>query len=539
MPHLLRGVRVLQSAGLIEMGRPRQLLYASRATRSLGAIAGACAASARRDPDRAAIIDDEGATTYAELDARTTALARAWLANGLSIETTVGVLCRDHRQAVEAMVAVGKLGGRLVLLNTGFSGPQLADVARREGVDVLVADADLAPQLDGLERHIPTYVAYGEVDGMPSTCDLIERESLCDAVESVPWPKTNRGFVLLTGGTTGTPKGAPRTVRSPLVAAQFLERIPMRRGDVVLVAAPIFHGTGMSQFTIAFALGCTVVLRRRFDAAGTMRAMRAHQVTMLVAVPTMLQRIVAFEEGQLRRALPSLRVILSAGAPLTAGLGERVVERFGPVLHNLYGCTEVALATIATAEDWTAAPGTVGRPPTGVVVRIVDDQDQVITRPDVSGRIFVGNPLAFDGYSGGGTKPQLEGLLGTGDLGHWDADGRLFVDGRDDDMIVSGGENVFAGEIDDLVSAMPGVVEVATIGVPDEEFGQRLRVYLVREDDHPTEDEVKEAVRVRLARFKVPREVMVVDDIPYTATGKVARGMLIKQAVRSHRSTEE
>jgi fatty-acyl-CoA synthase len=310
-----------------------------------------------------------------------------------------------------------------------------------------------------------------------------------------------------------------------LAAAQFLERIPQKRGDVVYIAAPTFHGTGLSQFIMAFSLGSTVVVRRRFDALATLEGIANHGATVVVMVPTMLQRVLALGPDVLAaHDTSALRIIVCAGAALPADLGNRATAAFGPVIHNFYGCTEVALATVAMPDDWAAAPGTVGKAPRGVDVRLYDADDREIKTPHTSGRIFVNNGLQFEGYSGGGTKPFIGKLMGTGDIGHWDDGGRLFVDGRDDDMIVSGGENVFPAEIESLVVDMPGVVDVATLPVEDADFGTRLSMFVVTEPGTSlTSDDVAAHIRSNLARFKVPRDIVFVDAIPYTPTGKVAR----------------
>jgi fatty-acyl-CoA synthase len=413
------------------------------------------------------------------------------------------------------MIACGKLGTRLVLLNTGFSRIQLADVAAREGVSALVYDEEFADLLSGVPASTRRFVA---------SSDLEELISMYSGAAFGP-PAKQAGMVLLTGGTTGTPKGAPRQVRSPLTAAQFLDRVPLRRGDVVLIAAPVFHGTGLTQFIMTLALGSTMVFHRRFDALATLQGISEHRATALIVVPTMLQRILALGPEILDRYdTSSLRLIMSAGALLPTDLGNRVMDAFGPVLHNLYGSTECAVATVATPADWLAAPGTAGLPPVGCRVRLYDESDRLISEPGVTGRIFVGNGLSFGGYTGGGHKDMIDGLLSTGDLGHLDAAGRLFVDGRDDDMIVSGGENVFPIEVENLVEAMPGVAEVASVGVADEEFGQRLRLFVVLDEDATLDgDAIRSHVRENLARFKVPREVVFLSELPRTATGKVAR----------------
>jgi fatty-acyl-CoA synthase len=212
-----------------------------------------------------------------------------------------------------------------------------------------------------------------------------------------------------------------------------------------------------------------------------------------------------------------------SGSALPGDLALRFMDRFGDILYNLYGSTEVAWASIATPEDLRAAPGTAGRPPPGTVVRLVDDDGHTIG-PARRGRIFVGNSLLFSGYTDKSTKPILDGLMATGDTGHLDDAGRLFVDGRDDDMIVSGGENVFPREVEDLLADHPAVLECVVIGVPDDEFGQRLKAFVVlRPGREAGAEELRTYVRDRLARYKVPREVVFIDALPRNATGKVVR----------------
>jgi fatty-acyl-CoA synthase len=201
------------------------------------------------------------------------------------------------------------------------------------------------------------------------------------------------------------------------------------------------------------------------------------------------------------------------------------MDQYGDNLYNIYGSTEVAYATVATPEDLRAAPGTAGRPPWATVVRIYDDSGTEVA-PGESGRIFVGNTLLFEGYTGGGHKDMLGELMATGDVGRFDEDGRLFVEGRDDEMIVSGGENVFPAEVEDCLARHDGVVEAAAIGVDDEDFGKRLRAFVVLSDRQLDEDALKEHVKGNLARYKVPREIVVVDELPRNATGKVLKGRL-------------
>ena len=199
------------------------------------------------------------------------------------------------------------------------------------------------------------------------------------------------------------------------------------------------------------------------------------------------------------------------------------------MLYNLYGSTEVAYAATAGPEDLAIAPECVGRPPRGTHVRIIDQNGKDAPVGTI-GRIFVRSPLSFEGYTSGETKDTLpDGSMASGDVGHLDAAGRLYVDGRDDDMVLSGGENVFPQEVEELLHAHPSVVEAAVIGVEDEMFGQRLAAYLVVSEPLSDED-VRDYVRAHLARYKVPRDVVFLDELPRNPTGKVLKRLLLAAA---------
>jgi acyl-CoA synthetase (AMP-forming)/AMP-acid ligase II len=245
----------------------------------------------------------------------------------------------------------------------------------------------------------------------------------------------------------------------------------------------------------------------------------------------MLQRMLELPAETIDRYdLSALRVIAVSGSALPGELALKVMDRFGDVLYNLYGSTEVAWATIATPEDLRAAPGTAGRPPRGTVIKLVDEQGREVA-PGETGRIFVGNEMAMEAYTAGDSKQILGGLMSSGDVGHFDSDGRLFVDGRDDEMIVSGGENVFPREVEDLLAGHEHVDEVAVIGVDDEEFGQRLVAFVVPAPGAKADEAaLKEHVKVSLARFKVPREIAFLDELPRNATGKVLKRELAERA---------
>jgi acyl-CoA synthetase (AMP-forming)/AMP-acid ligase II len=518
-------VRTLARAGTLRPTRPDRAVRSLNALRRWGpTLAAGYVGAAIRYQNEPAIIDELGTLTFGEVERRTNALANGLAHRGVREGQGVAIMCRNHRGFVEASIACAKLGAHALYLNTAFAGPQVTDVVEREDPVALIYDQEFLPVVDDASGGRRGFVAWLETPGeaaQPSLEDLIASSD----DTPLPPPAAPGRTVILTSGTTGKPKGANRSSPSSLLpAAALLSVIPLRAREPTVIAAPLFHSWGFAHMFLSTVLASTLVLRRRFDPEDTLRAVAEHRATALIVVPVMLQRILELPaEVRARHDVSSLRVIAASGSALTGPLAERVMDAFGEKLYNLYGSTEVAWASIATPQDLRAAPGTAGRPPRGTVVKILDPDWHELPA-DQPGRIFVGSEMLFEGYTGGGDKVRFGTLMSTGDVGHFDAEGRLFVDGRDDDMIVSGGENVFPDEVDGLLTAVPGVREAAVVGVPDEEFGQRLRAFVVLEPGASVgEEELKDRVRSNLARYKVPREVVFVDQLPRNATGKVLR----------------
>lgn len=520
----LEAVGVLARAGMLN---PRQGLATVAALRRWKEVTPAgYAAWASLTPHHEAIIDETGSLTFSQVHGRTNAIAVGLQESGVREGDKVAVLCRNHRGFVESAVAVGKLGADTLFLNTGFAGPQLTDVLDREASTGIIFDDEFTELVDsyGGER-LRVSAEQSRRGRYPSLGDLIAEH---DTTEPAPPAREGRQ-VILTSGTTGTPKGAkrPNPPRLPSTAAALLSRIPYRTGETMVVPAPLFHAWGLGHLMLAASGGCCLVLRRRFDAEKTLELVDRYGATVLAVVPVMLQRLLGLDTSVINRYDTStLRIVASSGSALPGGLAIEWMDTFGDNLYNLYGSTEVAQATIASPEDMRAAPGTAGRPPVGTVVKILDSAGQEVRQGEI-GRIFVGNRLQFDGYTGGGGKEMVDGLMSTGDMGYLDADGRLFVGGRDDDMIVSGGENVFPREVEDLLAEYPGVDDVAVIGVDDEEFGQRLKAYVVPGPGADlSEKRLLDHVKASLARYKVPREVVFLDELPRNPTGKVLKRTL-------------
>jgi acyl-CoA synthetase (AMP-forming)/AMP-acid ligase II len=522
----LHTIKTLAEAGILRPTRPDRLVNLALTLAKWGPTpAAGYAASALRYPDDPAIIDEIGTVTFKEMHERSNAIAHALADDGVKEGDNIGIMARNHRGFVEAIVAASRLGANALLLNTSFSGPQLTGVAEREKPKAIIYDEEFAEVLADAGKRRKRYIAWHdpEVDTKDESLEsLVERGDRSNVL-----PPSERGkVIILTSGTTGTPKGANRGQPKSLdPAAALLSKIPLRARENTMIAAPMFHAWGFAHFTLGMSLSSTLVLNRKFDPEKTLELTARHEATALVVVPVMIQRILELDDEVLQRYdLSKLRTVPVSGSALPGPLSERWMDTFGENLYNLYGSTEVAWATIATPEDLRKAPGTAGRPPRGTIVKLYDEEGDPVPEPGATGRIFVGNEMQFEGYTGGGNKDVIDGLMSSGDVGHFDDDGRLFIDGRDDDMIVSGGENVFPAEVEELLSGHEGVADVAVFGVDDEKFGQRLKAVVVKRKGASLDEKaVKEYVKANLAGYKVPRDVSFMDELPRTSTGKVLK----------------
>src|SRR3954452_16968198 len=526
----VHSVKTLAEAGLIKPERPDKTIRALLQIQRWGYTpAAGYAANASRYANDDAIIDELGHLTFKDVHERTNRLANAWSDAGIVEGDSIGIMCRNHRYFIESVVAASKMGVNCLLLNTAFAGPQLAEVVQREKPVALVYDEEFTELLEEAGKRRKRFIGWYDpeaTDDDHKRKDPILEDLISEGDPDAPVPPAETGrVVILTSGTTGTPKGAsrkqPETI-GPAVA--LLSRIPLKAREKTFIVAPLFHSWGFAHFTLGLMLGSTYVLKRKFDPENTLSTIAEQQATSAPMVPVMVQRIMQLpEETRTKYDLSSLRSIPLSGSALPGELAIKFMDEFGDVLYNLYGSTEVAWATIATPEDLREAPGTAGGPPRGTVLKICAEDSERELPQGETGRIFVGNEMLFEGYTGGGNKDVIDGLMSSGDVGYLDDKGRLHVSGRDDDMIVSGGENVFPREVEDLISKMDGVNEVAVIGVDDEEFGQRLKAFVSKKGSKPSEADIKAKVKSDLARYKVPREVEFLDELPRNATGKVLK----------------
>ncbi|MDE0775400.1 MAG: AMP-binding protein [Nocardioides sp.] len=519
--------KVLAGAGVIRPYSPLTLARLGRTVLQWGTgPAGGFTSLAVRSPHGIGLVDEIGQLTFGEMHARSNSLAHALRGLGVGEGDAVAIMCRNHRGFVDASIAAAKLGADSLYLNTAFAGPQLVEVLGRDTPTVLIYDEEFSELVGEADVEVKILAwTDGESTRSGSGRDVPTLEELIESRDPLDLaPPTRHGrTVILTSGTTGTPKGAPRSEAGIDAAVSLLGSIPMKYGWRTHIAAPLFHTWGFAHFALAMLLGSTMVLKRRFDPEGCLQVVADERCESIVVIPVMLQRILALpQETQNRYDLARVQVVASSGSALPGDLATTWMDQFGDNLYSTYGSTEVAYAAIAGPSELRTAPDTAGRPPYATVVKILDDQG--VEQPaGTSGRIFVGNSLLFEGYTGGGHKEVVDGLMSSGDVGRYGEDGLLYVEGRDDEMIVSGGENVFPKEVEDCLARHEAVVEVAAIGVDDDDFGKRLQAFVVRKDDTVSEDDLKAWVKQNLARYKVPREIVFLDELPRNATGKVLK----------------
>ena len=528
-------ISTMARAGVIAPMRPdKYLRIVSAMQRENMAITSGFAAAAQRCPDRAGLVDELGILTWRQIDRRADALAAALQALPGGQPEVISLMARNHRGFVDALIAANRIGADVLLLNTSFAGPAMAEVLEREGEGKSVAviyDEEFTEVVDRAVSGRPdTARIVAWTDG-PVNYPTVER-LIAEHGDREPQRASTKGrVILLTSGTTGTPKGASHSGGDPSVLKSILDRTPWRTEQPVVVVAPMFHAWGFSQLAFAASMSCTIITRRKFDPEATLELIDRHRATGLCVVPVMFDRIMELPTEVLDRySGRSLRFAAASGSRMRPDVVIAFMDRFGDVIYNNYNATEAGMIATATPRDLRAAPDTAGRPAEGTEIRILDAELNELPVGEV-GSIYVRNSTQFDGYTSGQTKEFHEGFMCSGDVGYVDDAGRLFVVGRDDEMIVSGGENVYPIEVEKTLAAHDDVAEAAVLGVDDEKFGQRLEAFVVlRPGAAATPDELKQHVREHLANFKVPRAITVLDELPRGTTGKISRKELQDRA---------
>ncbi len=519
-------VSTMVRAGVIAPLRPdKYVRIAGAMARENMSVTSGFASSAQRCGNRPGLIDELGTLTFGELDRRGDAFAAAL--QTLPSAKVVGIMARNHRGFVDALIAANRIGADVLLLNTSFAGPAMAEVVARENVDVIIYDEEFTATVDrALEDRagrpeVTRIVAWTDTEDHPLTVESL----IIDHLGLQPRRTGEKSrVILLTSGTTGTPKGARHSGGGLDTLKAILDRTPWRTEETTVIVAPMFHAWGFSQLAFAASMACTVVTRRKFDPQATMALVDKYQATGLCVVPVMFDRIMELPDHIRNRfSGRSLRFAAASGSRMRPEVVTSFMDQFGDVIYNNYNATEAGMIATATPADLRAAPDTAGRPAEGTEIKILDADLKELPTGEV-GTIYVRNSTQFDGYTSGATKDFHQDFMSSGDLGYLDAAGRLFVVGRDDEMIVSGGENVYPIEVEKTLSAHPEVAEATVLGVDDEQYGQRLAAFVVLTDGaSATEDALKQHVRDNLANYKVPRSITVLAELPRNSTGKIDR----------------
>lgn len=523
----LRGLlRTLTKARLLVALRPDKYVRMAAAVRREGmTITTGFVIAAVRCPDRPGLVDELGTLTWKQLDERGDALAAALQALSGPTPQVVGIMCRNHRGFVAALAAANKIGADVVLLNTSFAGPALAEVVTRERLDTVVYDDEFTESVDRSLTGAPECRrVVGWIEN-PDAGDVTVEKLIAAHAGQLPTRSTRTGkLILLTSGTTGTPKGAKLSSGAPGAIKAILDRVPWRAEETTVVMAPMFHAWGLVQLVISAVLACTVVTRRNFDPEATLELVDRYKATGLSVVPVMFDRIMELPDD-VRNSYSgrSLRFASASGSRMRPAVVTAFMDQFGDVIYNNYNATEAGLIATASPQQLRAAPDTAGTAAVGTEIRILDDAFHDLPTGE-TGSIYVRSSAQFDGYTTEGTKHFHEGFMASGDVGYFDDAGFLYVLGRDDEMIVSGGENVYPIEVEKTLAAHPGVAEAAVLGVDDETYGQRLVGFVVlTAEASATPDALKRHVRDNLAKYKVPREITILDELPRSNTGKIVR----------------
>lgn len=527
MSDLGYSLKVLRRIGLLGVQNPVKLAGAGAALARWGtALPAGVNAAASRFPDQIAIIDDAGQISWKDLARQVNQVSALLKSRGIGPGDSVAVLQRNHRWMVICLVALMQCGARILLLNTMASRSQLSDLAEREGAQLMLCDEEFLPVIAADTWAGRVFVAWA--DG-----PLADGNGLHDAAK-VMSDKAHRKpakagrIVIFTSGTTGLPKGAkreePKDLR-PLLT--FFGSIPYHANQRVIVAAPLFHSWGLLNFAFGLITAPTYILRRKFSAEQVITDIATYRASVLVVVPLMMQRMIEVPKSFVAdHDVSSLKITASSGSALPGELATTFMDMFTDSVYNFYGATETGWVTIAGPQDLRAAPGTAGTVPWHTTVQVLDhDGNEVPTGQ--TGVIHVKNEMMFGGYTDGNTKAFEHGLMNTGDLGHFDESGRLFVSGRDDDMIISGGENVFPRELEDALIGHDDVQDVVVTGVEDEQWGQRLAAYVVLQPGRSlTEEQLISYAHETVPRFAVPKRVVFLDELPRNPTGKVMKRAL-------------
>lgn len=458
--------------------------------------------------NKIALVSDKESFTYSQL-AKQCEVASIYLKNNYHIgtELRVAFLCKNHHYFVQSIFAVSRLGANIYLLNPDISKNQFKQLVDAYNFDLYIHDEEAFSLID--EHHLSHQAIISNF-----ASNINENIKM----REVPLKKSSKSsLVLLTGGTTGTPKEAihkPSILNYLNPFLTLLKRLKLMQYQTAYIATPLYHGYGIAILLTFIALGKKTIISENFRAEKSSKIISEHKVEVITVVPLMIHKLLQVSSND----LSSLQCIASGGAKLNAKLIAEVNNKLGQVLYNLYGTSEAGLNIIATPQDLQYSSYTIGRLVKGVRLQTIHNGKPL--KEGQVGQLCIKNKWSM--------KNKGASWIETGDLGYRDPNGYYFLCGRTDDLVISAGVNIYPIEVEQVLILHPSVEEVAIVGIPDEQYGQRLVAYveLKSSTEYVTKDILIEWLSLRVSRLQLPKEIVFVDQLPYTALGKLNKKQL-------------
>jgi fatty-acyl-CoA synthase len=529
--------KVLSRTGVLGALSPRGMVAFARQAR--GAKIGphlALMLHAKNKPEKIALVHGANRLTYGEFDGEINKLAHALLECGVEPGDRVAVMLPNCAEYIIAQNALPRIGAYAVQIGYRLKAKEIAYILQNAEPAALIYHVDYSDAIDGALRAADLETERIVV-GAPPADDTLRGTRFEDALadhRGGEAPAVRRrgeagGVIVYTSGTTGNPKGANRSWRQTGLEAvgDFIRRVDMNHDDRHLCVCPLYHSAAPAFVGIIYSLGGTVVVMDHFDPEAVLAVIQNERITCMFMVPTMLRRLADLPMSvRARYDFSSLRWVMSGAAPLPTETARRFQEAFGRILWNFYGATETGLVTLAGPDDHTSRPGTIGRLLRGNQIRVLDDDGNELAPGEV-GELWARNSMLVTGYhrdQAATDQSMRDGFFSVGDLARIDAEGYLYLASRKTDMVISGGVNIYPREIEDHLCSHPDVVEAAVIGVPNDEWGESLKAFVVvRTGAALTAEDVVTFCRASLADYKAPRQVEFLEELPHNPTGKVLK----------------